>query len=99
VREREFAANARHEVRTPLAALHTDAEMLIMTEALTDGGKERVRRMMSAVASVSNGLDSLQALSTATPGRAEPVVLAQCVEEVWDSLAHMAREARATLIN
>jgi signal transduction histidine kinase len=99
VREREFAANARHEVRTPLAALHTDAEMLLLTESLTEGGTQRVRRMMSAVASVSHGLDSLQALSIAAPGQAEPVVLAQCVDEVWDSLAHMAREAGATLSN
>ena len=99
VREREFAANARHEVRTPLAALHTDAEKLLLTEGLTEGGKERVRRMMSAVASVSNGLDSLRALSSAAPGKAEPVALALCVEEVWDSLAHMARDAGATLVN
>jgi signal transduction histidine kinase len=99
VREREFAANARHEVRTPLAALHTDAEMLLLTESLSEPGKERVRRMMTAVDSVSNGLESLQALSTAAAGKAEAVVLSQCVDQVWESLAHVARDAGATLVN
>ncbi len=99
VREREFAANARHEIRTPLSALHTDAEMLLLTESMSDGAKERVRRMMTAVDSVSNGLESLQALSTAAAGKPEPVLLSQCVDEVWESLAHVARDAGTTLVN
>jgi signal transduction histidine kinase len=73
--------------------------MLLLTESLSEGGKDRVRRMMAAVDSVSNGLESLQALSTAAPGKAEPVGLSQCVDEVWESLAHVARDAGATLLN
>ncbi|HRP09371.1 MAG TPA: HAMP domain-containing sensor histidine kinase, partial [Gemmatimonadales bacterium] len=51
------------------------------------------------VASVSKGLESLQALSTAAAGKEEPVVLSQCVDEVWESLAHVARDAGASLVN
>ena len=99
VREREFAANARHEVRTPLAALRTDAEMVLLTESLSKPAEQRLRRMIDAVDNVSSGLDSLHALSSAAPGRAEPVALARCVDEVWESLAHVAADSGATLVN
>lgn len=55
--------------------------------------------MMGAVDSVSSGLESLQALSNAAPGKFEPVQLSRCVDEVWESLAHIAADAGATLIN
>jgi hypothetical protein len=85
IREREFAANVRHEVRTPLAALRTDAEMILLTETLSGPGAGRLRRMMAAVDSLATEIDALQALSSASPGEAEPVLLAQCVDEVWEA--------------
>ena len=99
VREREFAANARHEVRTPLAALRTDAEMILLREPLSKASEQRLRRMMAAVDHVSSGLDSLHALSRAAPAHDEPVQLAQCVDEAWESLAHLASGSGATLLN
>ena len=98
-REREFAANARHEVRTPLAGLRTDAEMILLTERLSPASDKRLRRMMAAVDQVSSGLDSLHALSCEAPAQVEPVMLAQCVDEVWESLSHLAAGAGATLVN
>lgn len=99
VREREYAANVRHEVRTPLAALRTDAEMILLTESLSPPSEQRLRRMMVAVDSVSSGLDGLQALSSAAPAQTEAVPLAQCVDEVWESLGHVAASSGATLVN
>ena len=54
-REREFAANVRHEVHTPLSALRTDAEMMLLTESLSETGQQRLRRMMGAVDGISSG--------------------------------------------
>jgi signal transduction histidine kinase len=99
VREREFAANVRHEVRTPLAALRTDAEMILLTETLSAPGAGRLRRIMAAVDSLATEIDALQALSTASPGEAEPVLLAQCVDEVWESLRHLADRHDAAIEN
>jgi signal transduction histidine kinase len=99
VREREFAANVRHEVGTPLAALRTDAEMLLLTEDPSAAGTKRLRRMIAAVDSVSGGLDALNALSRAAAGRIEPVRLAQCVDDVWESLGHIASVQGVTLLN
>ena len=98
-REREFAANVRHEVRTPLSALRTDAEMMLLTESLPATVEQRLRRMIGAVDNVSSGLDALQDLSGAMPGKAERVRLAQCVDDVWESLAHLAADSGATLVN
>jgi signal transduction histidine kinase len=99
MREREFVSNVRHEVRTPLAALRTDAEMLLLTGAVSAAGEGRLRRMIAAVDSVVSGLDAVHALSSATPGKQESVPLAQCIDDVWQSLAHVAGERGATLLN
>jgi len=99
VREREFAANVRHEVKTPLSALRTDAEMILLTDTLSTASARRLRRMMAAVDGLSNDLDGLQALSSAAPGKPEPVPLAQCVDDVWESLGHLAADAGATFVN
>lgn len=98
-REREFTANIRHEVKTPLAALRTDAEMLLLVESLPPSGESRVRRMIGAVDGLSHALDAVHALSRETPASAEPVHLAQCVNDVWESLGHLAVDGSMVLVN
>lgn len=81
--EREFIANARHEIRTPLAALRTDLEMLLLQAG---GEQQRLQRALASVDAITGSLDLAHTLALAQAVPAEPVVLARCVEDAWASL-------------
>ena len=48
-REREFAANLDHEIRTPLTAIRTDAELIGMEADLAPAQRARLERITAAV--------------------------------------------------
>jgi signal transduction histidine kinase len=83
--EREFVANARHEIKTPLTALRTDLEML----ALGAEGEmlPRLRRAIASVDEIAGSLDLAHTLSQRHAQRAEQVELAPCVDAAWASLS------------
>jgi signal transduction histidine kinase len=97
--EREFAANVRHEVRTPLSALRTDAEMLLLTTTLEPPARDRLRRMIETVDAVADSVESTWSLSTAEPARPETLDLAACVDSAWASLQHLNADDRMRLHN
>ena len=48
-REREFAANLDHEIRTPLTTIRTDAELLALEVDLAPPQRQRLARVVAAV--------------------------------------------------
>src|SRR6185369_1945333 len=48
-RERQFAANLDHEIRTPLTTIRTDAELLALETALAPAQQTRVERIVASV--------------------------------------------------
>ena len=48
-RERQFAANLDHEIRTPLTTIRTDAELLALEAALAPAQQARVERIVASV--------------------------------------------------
>jgi signal transduction histidine kinase len=82
--EREFIANARHEIRTPLTALRTDLEMLALNADASL--QQRLQRAIASVDEIAGSLDLAHTLSQRHAQSAEPVYLAHCVDAAWASL-------------
>ena len=98
-REREFAANLSHEVRTPLAAIRSDSEMMLLDGALPDAVRTRLTRIVDNVDGVTATLASARALASDQPGRAEPVPLAACMDDAWRGMEDTAAAAGMALRN
>jgi signal transduction histidine kinase len=82
--EREFVANARHEIGTPLTALRTDLEMLAVhaNESL----QPRLQRAIASVDEIAGSLDLAHTLAQRQTPNEEAVDLASCVDAAWASL-------------
>lgn len=62
-RERDFANDAGHELRTPLAALQGAAELLLAEPGLPAQARERLQRIERSVAAMSDAITGLLLLS------------------------------------
>lgn len=86
--EREFVANARHEIRTPLTALRTDLEMLTLN---ADADlQQRLQRAINSVDEIAGALDLAHTLTQRHTQNVAPVELAPCVDAAWVSLVGVA---------
>lgn len=88
-REGEHAANLRHEIRTPLAALRTDLEMALLDASLPEPLQQRLQRTLTSADAIQGALQSvaqLQAQRGEPAAPTLPVALHTCVQDAWESL-------------
>ena len=90
--EREYVANFGHEVRTPLAALRTDLEMLIQPADLPATARLRLHRAIAAVDEIGGALEAARTMAGRRVTQQREVDLRACVEDAWANVhAHEAR--------
>ena len=95
--EREFVANFGHEVRTPLAALRTDLEMMLLQPAdLAAPARLRLKRAIAAVDEIGGALEAARTMAGRRVTQPREADLRECVEDAWANVR--ARETRATTV-
>lgn len=109
-RENERLTDIHHEIRTPLTALRTDLEML-QSQSLRDGDhaspqvasgvtpSQRLQRSLIAIDAITGALESMRALRTGQVSPAEPVLLADCIDDAWASLGELPEKRALALSN
>jgi len=91
-REREFAANLDHEIRTPLTTIRTDAELIALETALAPAGQQRIDRIIASVDDIVATTESALSSSAGRSEAAAPIALRECLRTVCDALADRAAQ-------
>lgn len=98
-RERQFTDNAAHELRTPLAAIKTQAQVLQRTQTLTAEGAQQLDNLLQAVDRASQMTATLLAfarLQNETTPHA-PCQLDDIIRAELHGLATLAQQHNVTL--
>ncbi len=86
-REQEFTANISHELRTPITTILTSCELLVAYPNLPDRVRIRINMIEAAATRMGEQLQSLLFLAREQSlGALEPVAVAECVNNVAESL-------------
>ncbi|MBV7481523.1 HAMP domain-containing sensor histidine kinase [Bordetella sp. BOR01] len=98
-REREFAANLSHEARTPLAAIRSDSEIMLLDATLPADTRLRLTRIVTNVDHIVASLESARSMASDQPRPAEDVDLAACMDDAWRGLEVEADAAGLSFYN
>lgn len=92
-RERQFAANLDHEIRTPLTTIRTDAELVGLEGELAPQQRQRLARIVAAVDEIIATTESTLSYSAGRFAGAETIDLREFLAAACAALADRA-EAR-----
>jgi signal transduction histidine kinase len=89
-REREFAANLDHEIRTPLTTIRTDAELLLLDDRLDAVQQGRLASIIGAVDEITATARSTLSYSAGRSGVPEAIDLRELVQTACGTLGDRA---------
>jgi len=89
-REREFAANLDHEIRTPLTTIRTDAELIGLEADLAPPQRRRLERIAASVDEIIATTESTLSYSAGRFGAAETIELRDFLVASSSALADRA---------
>ena len=91
-REQHFTRDASHELRTPVAIVHSSAELLAMQQ-LPESGREQVQQIRAAALQMEQIINTLLALAREMPEMVQPpVMLLPILEKAIVQHANLLRE-------
>jgi len=89
-RERQFAANLDHEIRTPLTTIRSDAELLALEADLAPAGRARLDRIVASVDEIVATTASTLSYSAGRAHGAEPLDLREVLLHAGASMGERA---------
>lgn len=98
-REQDFVANLCHEMRTSMAAIRSDTEIMLLDEKLDSDERVRLKRIVTNVDLLSVALESARSMADNVGGPPERVDLAASLAMVWRGLKWKAHGAALTLVD
>lgn len=95
--ERDFVADMIHEMRTSMAAIRSDTEIMLLDEGLHHDDVVRLKRIVTNVDLLAVAVDTARNIANNAAGASEKVDLAASLAAVWQSLKWKAHAAALTL--